>query len=108
MITNEINSKLYDLMKPHLFNEMYENILVKYFSEFYKNISNTNEFTDKIKMILSNLFKVKNHFNSDSIINLENYMQQTFISRLTTDIDNSLIAGITSDNILQKNDLNNI
>jgi hypothetical protein len=108
LITNEMNSKVFELMKSNIFNEMYENILVKYFSDFYKTISTTSEFTNVIELILLHYFKVKNDFDSNSIINIENYMQQTFISKVSSDNENqSLITAITSDNILQKNDTNN-
>jgi hypothetical protein len=108
-ITNEMNSKLYEGLKPNIFHEMYENILVKYFSDFYKTISATKEFTKMIESILSHYYKIKNDFDMNSVLNLDNCVQQTFISRGSTAQDNtSLITAITSDNILQKNDLNNL
>ncbi len=106
-ITNEINSKLYETLKPNLFHEMYENILMKYFSDFYKSISATKEFTNMIESILSYYYRIKNDFDINSILNLGGCVQQTFISKLSI-TEPDIITAITSDNILQKHDLNNI
>ena len=107
---NETNSKLFELMKPHIFHEIYDNILLKYFNNFYKEMSVNKDFISHIELILSYFFKEKNNFVYSSVLNLENYTQQSFYSRMTLDNDVSpILSGITSENILQKSDqlLNN-
>jgi hypothetical protein len=87
--TNDINAKLYDVLKPNIFSDIYDNILVKYFNSFYKTISKEKAFTDQIESILQHIYKQKNHINTDSLIDLESslYLQQTFYTRMTMPVD---------------------
>jgi hypothetical protein len=88
---NELNSKLFDLLKSNIFSDVYDNLLIKYFNDFYKTISKEKSFTEKLEMILQHLFKDKNNFNTNSLIDLESslYTQQTFYTRLTMPIEPS-------------------
>jgi hypothetical protein len=101
---NEVNSKLYDLLKPNVFSDIYENLLVKNFNNFYKTISKEKEFTDQIEMILQHVFKEKNSFKTDNLIDLESslYSQQTFYTRMTMPTDTTQSSDMVIDNKLKK------
>lgn len=66
------DSKLYESLKPNIFNEIFDNILSKYLQNFYKTINTSPSFTSRIENLLLNHYKLKNKINYSSLIDLEN------------------------------------
>lgn len=56
----EQNAKFSEFFKLGIFNDIYENILTKYFNEFYKSIFTDKEFLGSLEKILVHYFKINN------------------------------------------------
>ncbi len=56
----EQNIKFTEFLKLGIFNDIYENILSKYFNEFYKNIFIDKDFLGSLEKILVHYFKINN------------------------------------------------
>jgi len=56
----EQNIKFSEFLKIGTFNDIYENILSKYFNEFYKSIFREKEFLLSLEKILVHYFKINN------------------------------------------------
>lgn len=73
----ELNLKLHNLFKSNVFSEIFDNLLSKYFQNFYKCINTNPEFTSRIENILLYYFKLKNNMSPSSMIDLDHlfYLQ---------------------------------
>lgn len=67
----EQNTKFSEFLKLGLFNDIYENILSKYFNEFYKTIFTDKDFLGSLEKILVHYFKINNDLyeNDSKVIN---------------------------------------
>ncbi len=66
------DTKLYECLKPNIFNEVFDNILIKHLQNFYKTINTNPSFTSRIENILLYYYKTKNKITYNSLIDLEN------------------------------------
>jgi hypothetical protein len=69
---NELNLKLHNFLKSNVFSEIFDNLLSKYFQNFYKTINTNPDFTSRIENILLHYFKIKNSVTTSSLIDLDN------------------------------------
>lgn len=69
---NELNLKLHNYLKSNIFSEIFDNLLSKYFQNFYKSINTNPEFTSRIENILLHYFKIKSSMTTSSLIDLDN------------------------------------
>lgn len=58
--TQEQNLKFSEFLKIGIFNDIYENILSRYFNDFYKSIFNDKNFLSSLEKILVHYFKINN------------------------------------------------
>lgn len=61
----EQNIKFSEFLKLGAFNDIYENILSKYFNEFYKSVFNDTVFLGSLEKILLHYFKVNNQLEEN-------------------------------------------
>jgi hypothetical protein len=69
--TNEFNMKLHDYLKPGVFNEIFENLISKYFQGFYKSINTNPKFINRIENILLYFYKIKNNMDYNTMVDLD-------------------------------------
>jgi hypothetical protein len=95
---NELNLKLHNFLKSNIFLEIFDNLISKYFQNFYKAINTNPEFTSRLENILLFYFKSKNNITTSSLldfdqifhsnINNSNYSERSYNKSFTSKIGN--------------------
>lgn len=95
---NELNLKLHNILKSNIFSEIFDNLLSKYFQNFYKAINTNPEFTSRLENILLFYFKSKNNITTSSLVDFEqifhlnknnsNYSERSYNKSYSTKIGN--------------------
>jgi hypothetical protein len=90
-------------MKSTIFNEIFDNLLTKYFQPFYKSINTDSNFTKKLENILLQYYIINNNIDSetfldlDVVFNVQNVNSSIKSSHTTSEKEYSRILGSLGD-----------